>query len=55
MAIPDFAAGAMENLGCITFRDTALLVDQDEAARAELSASPTSSPTSWRTCGSATS
>ena len=26
----------MENLGCITFRDTALLVDTDEAARTEL-------------------
>src|SRR5580704_9452291 len=36
VAIPDFAAGAMENLGCITFRDTALLVDTDEAARSEL-------------------
>jgi puromycin-sensitive aminopeptidase len=36
VAIPDFAAGAMENLGCITFRDTALLVDEEEAARAEL-------------------
>jgi len=36
VAIPDFAAGAMENLGCITFRDTALLVDPDQAARAEL-------------------
>ncbi len=36
VAIPDFAAGAMENLGCITFRDTALLVDKAEAARAEL-------------------
>ncbi len=36
VAIPDFAAGAMENLGCITFRDTALLIDRDEAARAEL-------------------
>jgi puromycin-sensitive aminopeptidase len=36
VAIPDFAAGAMENLGCITFRDTALLVDTAEAARAEL-------------------
>ncbi len=36
VAIPDFAAGAMENLGCITFRDTALLVDKDQAARAEL-------------------
>ena len=28
VAIPDFAAGAMENLGCITFRETALLVDR---------------------------
>ncbi len=36
VAIPDFAAGAMENLGCITFRDTALLIDKDEAARTEL-------------------
>ena len=36
IAIPDFAAGAMENLGCITFRDTALLVDPTTASRAEL-------------------
>ncbi|HEX3794408.1 MAG TPA: M1 family aminopeptidase [Acidimicrobiales bacterium] len=36
VAIPDFAAGAMENLGCITFRDTALLIDPKTAARAEL-------------------
>jgi puromycin-sensitive aminopeptidase len=36
VAIPDFAAGAMENLGCITFRDTALLVDTEHAARTEL-------------------
>src|SRR5204862_136659 len=28
LAIPDFAAGAMENLGAITFRETALLVDK---------------------------
>ena len=27
VAVPDFAAGAMENLGAITFRETALLVD----------------------------
>lgn len=27
LALPDFAAGAMENLGCITFRENALLVD----------------------------
>jgi puromycin-sensitive aminopeptidase len=36
IAIPDFASGAMENLGAITFRETALLVDQDAASRAEL-------------------
>src|ERR1700722_2442143 len=36
VAIPDFAAGARENLGCIPSRDTALLIDKAEAARAEL-------------------
>jgi puromycin-sensitive aminopeptidase len=36
VAIPDFASGAMENLGAITFRETALLVDQTRATRAEL-------------------
>jgi puromycin-sensitive aminopeptidase len=36
LAIPDFAAGAMENLGAITFRETALLVDAGAAAHAEL-------------------
>jgi puromycin-sensitive aminopeptidase len=36
VAIPDFAAGAMENLGCITYRESLLLVDPATAARAEL-------------------
>ena len=36
VAIPDFAAGAMENLGCITYRESALLVDPATAARVEL-------------------
>ena len=27
VALPDFSAGAMENLGCITFRENLLLVD----------------------------
>ncbi|MEW6245818.1 MAG: M1 family metallopeptidase [Nitrospirota bacterium] len=36
IAIPDFASGAMENLGAITFRETALLVDQRAATHAEL-------------------
>ena len=33
IAIPDFAAGAMENWGCITYRETALLVDPDNSSR----------------------
>jgi puromycin-sensitive aminopeptidase len=36
IAIPDFAFGAMENLGCVTFRETALLVDPARASRAEV-------------------
>ncbi|HEV8144252.1 MAG TPA: M1 family metallopeptidase [Methylomirabilota bacterium] len=36
LAIPDFAAGAMENLGAITFRETALLVDEAQATHTEL-------------------
>ncbi len=36
IAIPDFAFGAMENLGAITFRETALLVDEKTATHPEL-------------------
>ncbi|HEV2370101.1 MAG TPA: M1 family metallopeptidase, partial [Acidimicrobiales bacterium] len=36
IAIPDFAFGAMENLGCVTYRETALLVDRALASRLEL-------------------
>jgi puromycin-sensitive aminopeptidase len=36
IAVPDFAFGAMENVGAVTFRETALLVDRDVAARLEL-------------------
>ncbi len=35
VALPDFAFGAMENLGCVTFRETALLVDGETASRLE--------------------
>jgi puromycin-sensitive aminopeptidase len=35
IALPDFAFGAMENLGCVTFRETALLVDPETASRLE--------------------
>ncbi|HXW36178.1 MAG TPA: M1 family metallopeptidase, partial [Acidimicrobiales bacterium] len=36
VAIPDFAFGAMENLGCVTFRESLLLVDPARASRVEL-------------------
>ncbi len=36
VAIPDFAFGAMENLGCITFRETLLLIDPANATQPEL-------------------
>jgi puromycin-sensitive aminopeptidase len=36
IAIPDFAWGAMENLGAITYRESALLVDPTTATRTEL-------------------
>lgn len=36
VAIPDFAFGAMENLGCVTFREVLLLIDPSAATQAEL-------------------
>jgi puromycin-sensitive aminopeptidase len=36
VAIPDFAYGAMENLGCVTFREVELLVDPATASQNEL-------------------
>jgi puromycin-sensitive aminopeptidase len=36
VAIPDFAFGAMENLGCVTYREHALLVDPAVASQLEL-------------------
>ncbi len=36
VAIPDFAFGAMENLGCVTFRETLLLADPEHATQGEL-------------------
>ena len=32
IAIPDFAAGAMENWGCISYRENALLVDPEKSS-----------------------
>ncbi|MBU6453068.1 MAG: M1 family metallopeptidase [Cyanobacteria bacterium REEB67] len=36
IAVPDFAAGAMENLGCIIYRETDLLADEATATQSEL-------------------
>ncbi|MEM7274557.1 MAG: M1 family aminopeptidase [Actinomycetota bacterium] len=36
IAIPDFAFGAMENLGCVTFREVILLIDPERATQPEL-------------------
>jgi puromycin-sensitive aminopeptidase len=36
VAIPDFAFGAMENVGCVTFRETLLLADPHHATQSEL-------------------
>ena len=35
IALPDFAAGAMENPGCVTFREAALLVDPTASTQTE--------------------
>jgi puromycin-sensitive aminopeptidase len=35
LALPDFGAGAMENLGCITFREPLLLLDEATTTQAE--------------------
>ncbi|MFM8856807.1 MAG: M1 family metallopeptidase [Actinomycetota bacterium] len=35
VALPDFAAGAMENVGCITFRESLLLVDPKTSTQME--------------------
>jgi len=36
IAIPDFAWGAMENLGAVTYRETALLLDMERATQTEM-------------------
>jgi len=37
VALPDFSFGAMENLGCVTFREARLLVDPEQATLSEMS------------------
>ncbi|MFW6174324.1 MAG: M1 family metallopeptidase [Chloroflexota bacterium] len=37
VAVPDFAMGAMENLGCVTFRETLVLLDPSRVTQGELS------------------
>jgi puromycin-sensitive aminopeptidase len=37
VALPDFSFGAMENLGCVTFRETRLLLDPEQSTLDEMS------------------
>ncbi len=37
VALPDFSFGAMENLGCVTFREARLLLDPDQVTLGEAS------------------
>ena len=53
VAVPDFSFGAMENLGCVTFRETLLLVDDAHATSPSCRTSPTGGPTRSPTWGSA--
>ena len=36
IALPDFAQGAMENLGCITYREALLIVDPERGSQSEV-------------------
>ena len=51
--VPDFNAGAMENPGCVTFRDTFVFRGRGDPMPSARPG-PGSSRTRWRTCGSAT-
>ena len=54
VAIPDFEAGAMENFGCITFRETEMLVEEKDGALPAKKAVARRWRTRSRTSGSAT-
>jgi hypothetical protein len=54
IALPDFEAGAMENFGAITYRETDLLIDPKTASVKPKRKWLSSSPTRWPTSGSAT-
>ena len=55
VAVPDFAAGAMENTAAIFYRETLLLADAGRVGRRRARTSPRCSRTRSRTSGSATS
>ena len=53
VAVPDFAAGAMENTAAIFYRETDLLADSRSASVGTRKTSRPSWRTRWRTNGSA--
>ena len=53
VAVPDFAAGAMENTAAIFYRETRLLADPKRRRSNTRQTSPRSWRTRWRTSGSA--
>ena len=52
--VPEYNMGAMENAGCVTFRDEYIFRSAGRPGR-PTKAGPTRSSTRWPTCGSATS
>ncbi len=52
VAVPDFAAGAMENTAAIFYRETDLLADSSRRLSPRARPSPRSSRTKWPTNGS---
>lgn len=54
LAVAEFTHGAMENWGLVTYRQTAILFDEQQSEAVPATASPTLLPMNWLTSGLAT-